>query len=397
METKKYSLRPAIGGFLMVAAAALTTSALSFFNEPVATDLGVGRGTISFYYSLMMITGAIASPFIGRLSSKIGVRKIAFASAIAVSVGFFLFSISRSIWVFYIVGAAMGFFATSCVCLLAAIIVQGSYPASRAAGLLGIVMTGSGICGTILSLFLPNLIAAKGWATGYRLLAVLWLALMLLGTFIMGKPEAVEKEEGAAAAPAEGIMMSEAMKQPRIYVVFGINIIIGLLCGLLIQLPALFSGLGYSVAQVGLLMSLYTAGNAITKILQGLFYGKVGPKKGGLIVFILFALGFLCFTSKPLAICGVLLFALGLGTPTTLLPVATRKVFGSKDYGAIWGFVAMGASIGQFIGSPVFGYVYDATQSYYPALLASPVIMVGVIIAFLYFMKEGKDKKEAAE
>ena len=289
----------------------------------------------------------------------------------------------------------MGFFATSCVCLLAAIIVQSSYPASRAAGLLGIVMTGSGICGTILSLFLPNLIAEKGWETGYRLLAVLWLILMLLGTFIMGKPQKAEKEAGGSAAPVEGVMMSEAMKKPRIYVVFIINIIIGLLCGLLIQLPALFAGLGYSVAQVGLMMSLYTAGNAVTKILQGLFYGKVGPKKGGLVVFVLFAIGFLCFTSKPLAVAGVLLFALGLGTPTTLLPVATRKVFGSKDYGAIWGFIAMGASIGQFIGSPVFGYVYDATQSYYPALIASPVIMVFVIIAYMYFIK-GEPATEAA-
>ena len=74
--------RPAAAAFLLMISMALTTTALSFFVGPVCTELGLGRGSFTIYYSLMSATGAFAIPFHGQYINKKGVRGIMTVSAI---------------------------------------------------------------------------------------------------------------------------------------------------------------------------------------------------------------------------------------------------------------------------------------------------------------------------
>ena len=114
---------------------------------------------------------------------------------------------------------------------------------------------------------------------------------------------------------------------------------------------------------------------ALGKFGQGLLYGKIGVKKGGLITMGAFALGCLSMFVKALIWPGLILLAVGMGIYTTLLPVVVRKVFGSRDYAAIWAWVSTAGCAGVIVGYPLWGTVYDLTGKYTLGLIGAVVLL----------------------
>ena len=142
---KLSKLRPAIATFLMMIAVSTTSTAISFLNQPVSTQLQVGMGSFTLYYSLMVAAGALTTPFVGRLIHKLGAVKIVIATAVWGLICMFLFSVSNSLWMFYVVGILAGALGGSAITLLANVVLQTYYTTSEAASLIGIVMAGSGV------------------------------------------------------------------------------------------------------------------------------------------------------------------------------------------------------------------------------------------------------------
>ena len=64
-----------------------------------------------------------------------------------------------------------------------------------------------------------------------------------------------------------------------------------------------------------------------------------------------------------------------------LLPFV-RRIFGGRDYAAIWSVVITCSSVASFLATPVWGMVFDIFGSYLPALIVMPV-MLAVSIACL--------------
>lgn len=380
--------RPAISAFLLMMAMALTTTALSFFIGPVCESLDIGRGSFTIYYSLMTASGAVSIPILGQVINKKGVRGILLLSTVWVAAGLFAFSVSKELWMFYAVGACMGIFGTSCVSLCANVVVQQSYSGGRASGLLGIVMSGSGVGGMIVSLILPGLIEGLGWQICYRILSTSWLTLGVVALLLLGKME-VTGGVGHRRTPASGMTRAEAVRSPKLYLLIVVIFLLTAACGLQQQLPSVLAGYGFGTAQVSAMLSFFTAMLAVGKIFQGLFYSKLGPRTGGCIVIALFAGSFLMLQSTALVYPALVLLAIGMGSVTTLMPTAARMTFGALEYAAIWSILTTVSSVGSLIATPMFGMVYDAFGSYAPAMNATAAALIVAIAAlFLAFRKK---------
>ena len=65
-----------------------------------------------------------------------------------------------------------------------------------------------------------------------------------------------------------------------------------------------------------------------------------------------------------------------------------RRVFGSREYAAIWSLIATAGSAGTFVANPIWGIIYDTTGAYTIGLLACPVLLVGAGAAFLLTLKD---------
>jgi MFS family permease len=138
------------------------------------------------------------------------------------------------------------------------------------------------------------------------------------------------------------------------------------------------------------MVSVMTASLAVGKVAQGLLYGRIGIRKGGLIMMGIFAAGFLALLSPALVWPGLILVAFGLGTYTTLLPQVTRRIFGSREYAAIWALIATAGSVGTFIANPVWGTIFDKTGSYSLALIGCSALLVVTMGALVKALKNTK-------
>lgn len=386
---KLQEFRPALAAFLLMMAMALTTTALSFFIGPVCQSLDLGRGSFTIYYSLMTASGALSIPFLGQVINKKGVRGILTISSFWVAAGLIAFSLSRSLWMFYAAAAFLGLFGTSCVSLCANVIVQQSYSGGRASGLLGIVMSGSGVGGMIVSLLLPGLIEKLGWQVCYRILAAAWLVLGLGALLLLGKAE-LTGGVGHRRTPATGMTRDEALKSPRLYLLILVIFLLTAACGIQQQLPSVLSGYGFGTAQVSAMVSFFTAALAVGKIAQGLLYSKIGPDQGGYLVIGCFALSFLLLRQPGMIFPALVTLAVGMGCVTTLMPTVTRFTFGALEYASIWSILSTVSSVGSLIATPAFGMVYDSFGSYSPAMTVSAV---GLCLALVALALSFRSKK----
>ena len=386
-EKRTVSYFPAAGAFLMMMAMSLGTTALSFFNEPVSTELEIGRGSFTVYYSLLTASGAFSAPFVGQFVSRHGVRPVIALSSVWCCAGFFVFSFSTSLWAFYVTAIVMGILCISCASLCANVTVQTSYPGEKAASLLGIVMSGSGVGGVLTSMVLPGVLEQYGWRVAYRVLGCIWLMLVLLAVFLIGKPTN-HRQTAKNTDISEGITRAEALRSASLYLIIGIGILLSAACGITTQIPSVLASIGFSAAQAGLLMSVMTGAIALGKILQGVLYGKIGLSKGGILTISVFIISFWMLTQKPLAVPALILMAVGVGIVTTLLPLSAREAFGPREYAGIYGIISLGATCGNFLAAPVWGAVYDVFGSYIPGLAAMPFLLIAALILHVVVCKK---------
>lgn len=387
MKEKLQFYRPAAAAFLTMMAMALTSSTISFFLEPVCEALQISRGSFSLIFSLMSVSGALLNPFLGQTAGKKGVRGILLLAGIWTGGCMMLLSVVSRLWMLYAVGFCMGLFGSTCVALCGNVIVQQAYFGPQASGILGAVMAGSGVGGMIFSLIIPGCISALGWQTGMRIMGISWLILLWIAAFLLGKQSMTACASGNGAVGL-GMTRTEALKSPKLYLQMLIIVIITACCGLQQQLPSLLSAQGFGVAEVSVMISAMTAFLAIGKFSQGLLYGKVGVKKGGVLMLGVFAAGNLAMLSKSLAYPGLILLAFGMGIYTTLLPQVVRRIFGSREYASIWALVSTVGCAGTFVANPVWGAIYDKTGSYAIGLIASALLLAVAIWAMRVSLKE---------
>ena len=374
MKEEIHFYRPAAAAFLAMMAMALTSSTISFFLEPVCGELEISRGSFSLFFSMMTIAGALANPTLGKLAGQKGVRGILALCALWGCGGFLLFSRVSQLWMLYAVGFMLGLLGSSCLSLCANIIVQKSYDARQASSVLGIVMSGSGVGGMIFNVVIPAVMGASSWRSAMQVMAFGWLGLVGLGALLLGKEKPMARHSGAAGVGL-GMTRAEAMKSRELYMLVAVIVVITAACGVQQQQPSLLGSYGYESTKVSLMLSVQTAVLALGKIGQGMLYGRLGVRRGGCAMLLVFAAAFLLLLIPALAWPGLMVMALGLGIYTTLLPLVTRQIFGTREYAAIWGLLATCGSVGTIVANPIWGSVYDMTGSYTPALLVLPVLL----------------------
>ena len=374
MKEKLNFYRPAAAAFLVIMAMALTSSTMSFFLEPVCESLQINRGSFSLIFSLMSVAGALSNPFVGQYAGKKGVRGILLLTGLWAGGCMILLSFVTKLWMLYAAAFCLGLFGSSCVCLCGNVMVQQAYFGPQASGILGAVMAGSGVGGMFFSLIIPRIIAGFGWQMGMRAMGVSWLTLVWLGMVLLGKQTAPQFSK-ANGSVGLGMTRAEALKSPKLYLQMAVIVVISACCGLQQQLPSLLGSMGYTAAEVSVMISAMTIFLALGKFGQGLLYGKIGVEKGGILTMTAFAAGGLALLFKALVWPGLLLLAVGFGVYTTLLPMVVRRVFGSREYASIWALITTVGCAGTFVGYPMWGTIYDLTGNYTLGLVGAAVLL----------------------
>jgi MFS family permease len=103
------------------------------------------------------------------------------------------------------------------------------------------------------------------------------------------------------------------------------------------------------------------------------------------ITFIMISLGIVPFIYIAtggiwLALPFLILFSIGYGGNATMMPVLVRAYFGRSSFGAILGFVMTISVVGQILGAPLAGWVFDTWGSYQGAWFGSAILVFAAMI-----------------
>ncbi len=407
------------------------------FLAPVSEDIGVGIGSLSVYFSITSIALVAWLPIAGKLVNKYDVRILAIIAAVLQALSFAAFAFLNNVMGWYILAVPQAMGAAILVNLLGPILINRWFPQSTGF-LIGIQMAFVSLFGAIIQPWTSDLIATRGWRTAYFVIGVITFIVVLISSiiFLHNRPDnATSKNTSQAKAKgetlrktqeetlggtqeetlgvtqeetlggtqketlgttqeqtqektqaqqklSEGIQISE--KTAIRSISFGMLLIFMIaMTGVAVfsqHIPTYGGLIGYNMAQIGTALSLTSLGSAAGAVAIGYICDKIGGLKtcyGIIVIWIISVIGLLISPKGFWLFAGSsFLHGFAASSIFVLAPILTLIFYGKMDYEKIFAKISMGAPLASILLIPAYGYIYDATCSYYLVLLSLILLLI---------------------
>lgn len=235
------------GAFLGAAlgATVLVPYSFGYLIAPLAAENGWARGQFASAISLYMLTLLVLLPFAGRIIDRVGARKAAAGSMVAMGLVF----------------AAMPLFVNSlgglhAAYVLLAVAAVGASPISYARAVtswfdkrrglaLGVALCGVGLGTALLPSYVQSLIGLGGWRGGYLGVAGLLIVVGAPVVWLTVREQAQAVATGGAACRGD---FRQVLSQGRFWRMLASFFLLGLgISGVIPMLPAILEGRGADV------------------------------------------------------------------------------------------------------------------------------------------------------
>ncbi|KAA9027069.1 MFS transporter [Niallia endozanthoxylica] len=386
---------------IYAASVGIIVSCAGILYRAVAEDFHVGVSEISLYTSFMYLTITILLPFAGKVLNKFDIRYVLTIAGMINALAFGLMGTYHSVFLFYISGIALGIGSTFLIYGSIPLIMNNWFKA-KVGTTLGIAMAFMGIGGAIFAQITGVLIESIGWRSTYIVLGIIVAILILpFSIFVIrskpeqlnmtpyGDNEADENTSNGQKTPETGVLKNAAIKSPAFYLVMLFTGLFGLASTVSFHVPNFVQSVGFTATMAATGITCVTIGQTGGKFLLGAINDKYGIKPalfvgigGGMIGVV----ALLISDSFGIAMLytGALLFGIGFSGSTLLPPVIIREVFGGRDYASIYTTIMSASTLGVALGTTLFSYLYDLTNSYYIVFIIVIVIFIITISSSLF-------------
>ena len=360
------------------------TSAL--FLAPVANDIGTGIGELSVYLSITSAVMVLWLPTAGKLIHHFDIRLVAAVGAALQILSFAAMGFANKVYMWYLLAIPYAMGAAILVNLLGPVLINRWFR-SNAGTMLGIQMAFVGLFGAVLQPLVSSIIAGRGWRMAYFMVGgVVFAAVIIVSSVLLrNRPEESgllpyeggngksRKKVNHGSSGERGISERDAIRSPSFYLLL---LFMAAITGVGVftqHIPTYGSLLGYSVQETGGVLAAASVGTAIGSVAIGIISDKIGSLR---TCYVMIGVGILAAAGFFVSGGGLLLFygsaflhGLVSSGIMVLGPLLTLKFYGQKDYEKIFAKVSMGAPLASIIFVPLYGFVYDIMQSYYPVLI----------------------------
>lgn len=392
------------------------------FMTPVCDDLGIDYNMFSYYFTATLVGIAVAMMFVGKILPKVVGRWTHVAVAVVLLAAGAAMAFYSNVWLFLLSGLVIGFGMSFTTGLCMSAVIDQWF--RKKAGLaIGLAWAVNSVYMVVMSPVITAVIESVGWRNGYLVLAAVSAVLVIPSiVFIIrfkpsdkgmlpygyGEESDAAEEGGAEVAATRGVPFRMAVKSPAFIacVLFLCFVQITVCMNQLFPTYAVEVGLG---AMTG---SIMVSSASLFDIFLNPAVGSACDKLGSFKALVLWTV--VSIVSFVMLICsaGVPWLAIvGAGVNDVMYVVAgsgltclLMSVFGSRDYGRIFGIVCGVAYIAGAFGMPIMTAVYSATGTF-NAVFGLCIAMNVAIIALLFVIKatskklqwvEGEDEKPVA-
>ena len=383
----------------------LSLYSFGIFLKPITTELNWDRGALSGALSVTILVSGAASIVCGRLSDRYGPRPLVTIGVILTGISFLLTSQISALWHVYLIwGIGMGI--GSAFCLIPVMSIIPRWFVKRRGMAMGLVMAGSALGGVIAPLLTQWLISARDWRYAYIILGLIIIVLAVpLAQFIKHSPQRaglkpygedeITDDNQSPSSAAEGISLIQATRTSRFWL-FGL-IQVGFFFCMVAVMVHIFphaTDIGIPEVIAAGMLSFVSGIGIIGRLGIGFVADRIGSRLSltlclGLmtvaLIWLLFAKEIWMFYVFAV------LFGLANGGFMTLLTLVTAELFGLVSLGVVLGGLTFVGLIGEVIGAPLSGSIFDITGSYRIAFLISVGISaVAVILSLVLLRYKGK-------
>jgi MFS family permease len=353
------------------------------FFPPLLAQFGGSRAATALTVSLIWIVGAVVGPVGGALVDRRDPRLVVTAGLVATALGLAGGALAPTLPLFIGcvgVGAGVGVGLTGMVTQAA--VIADAYTRRRGFAT-GIAFAGS-MAGYVLAAPAQLAIEHIGWRGTLGLYVAVVLALVPCALLVY--PSRLGAR--AAADPRGRTLGVIACSRPfwALTVVFTLAPLVGYLATT--QHALYFTSHGFRATEAAAMLMVGGVLSTSGRALAGLAADRFGPPTVGVVSYTMTLIGTVCLAAFEFHPAGwvaygyVLFVFLPLGTRATVVAMLVPRLAPASRFGAVFGALAIGNSLGAALGPFLSGAIYDLTQSYL-AIYAVAVVLVATGLAAL--------------
>jgi MFS family permease len=383
----------------------LTMFSFGIFLKPITLEFDWDRGALSGALSLSIVVGGGIGILSGRLTDRYGPRPIITIGVLLTGAAFFLMSQIRALWHVYLIMGILRGIGTSFSLIPVTAIIPRWFTKRRGIAM-GIAMSGFGIGGIIAPPLTQWLISTYDWQWSCRILGLITLVIIIpvaqflkhspqqAGLKPYGEGEIIEGKQSPSSS-MKGLSLRQAIRT-RGFWLFGLVQTFGLFCTstVMVHIVPHASDIGIPEVSAASILSFIAGIAIIGRLIIGFISDKVGGRKALTVCLALMILPvvWLLFAEEMwMFYVFAVIFGFANGGFTTLFPVVTAELFGLASLGAIIGGFVIFATLGEALGAPISGTIFDVTGSYRLAFLTCiGTSTVAVIISVFLLRYKGK-------
>ena len=379
--------------------------AMTVWAVALEVHFGWSRAQLGLALTLTRVESGLIGPLEGYLVDRVGTRRMVLIGLLLLGGAWVFFSRVENLWMFYVayVFMAVGQGLGSWIPLMTMLNKWFTRRRSSAIGWANVVSRFGAL------LLVPGIAWAVvdspdrlGWQTTALILGIGILVLAIpLSSVIRNDPRdygelpdgeplrpATAAESGSSASSSrpgqQDMTASEALRTPAFWLIaFGHGFTSMVILAIMTHLGLLMVDKGFSVVDVGWLVSVYT-GVAIVFQLVGGYSGDRMSKRAALAFFTtLQASGVLVLVvadTLPMFYLFGILFGAGFGGRNPLTVAIRADYFGTGSFGKILGFSTVPMNLLLLFASPFAGWMFDQHGSYDLAfLILAGLNLVGAV------------------
>jgi predicted MFS family arabinose efflux permease len=349
-------------------------------------------GKIMGGLTITSLTVLIASPLVGLLADRFGVRKVALTSIVLFGFSFAAFSLTQgSLPLFYLTWGAVALGGAGTLPITWTRAVNNWFDVRKGLAL-GLSLLGTGLFGFFIKPICAWLIANEGWRVAYLVIGAMPLTISLPIAWLLfhDVDEAAKRTDATRIDPVivPGMHFAAALRDWRFWVLavafVPISFAVG---GPIPNMENILATEGFDKPRIATLVPFIGLSVIAGRIIGGWLIDRLWAPGVAFVLLSLPAIGCWLLAHGPVdyrtALLCIGLIGFAAGVEYDLMAFLVARYFGMRSYATIYGSLYGCFALGAGVGPLLFGNAFDKTHSYSHMLVVSCVILVAAALMLL--------------
>ncbi len=374
---------------------------IGVFAGPLMQEFGWQISQVMSALAVFTLVAMAASPLVGYLTDRLGVRRVVLTSITLFSLAFMAFALNNgSITLYLTLWGILALAGAGTLPITFTRAVSNWFNEKRGLAL-GVALIGTGISGAIVKVYAGWLIGEVGWRAAYVGVGALPLLIALPVAIFLFRdtddPKAAKRVAEMQEHRAEsghdgrvyGLTLAQALRDWRFWLLAAVFVPLSFAIGGPIpNMETLLETRGFGRADTIFLASLIGYAVFVGRLVGGYLLDHIWAPALACVLLMLPAISMWLFMlpepSYLQAVLAVVLLGVAAGIEYDLIAYMVSRYFGIRNYGAIYGILYAFFALGAGFGPAVYGRFLDQTGSYDQVLMYSLYAFIVCSLALLF-------------